>query len=142
MRHTYGVGSQVEAGIHAGIDQARHQPSQWQEGATGYAERFGSAAGEIIVRGTTEYGFGEIFREDLRLFRDPGTPRFTAALEDTFTARRGSDGHPAFSVARIVGPISGSFVAQTWKPGNLRDETATGIAITYGLVFVRNLISS
>jgi hypothetical protein len=142
VRHTYGVGSLVEAGIHAGIDQARHQPSQWQEGATGYAERFGSAAGEIIVRGTTESGFGEIFREDLRLFRDPGTPRFTAALEDTFTARRGSDGTP-HSRWRA---LSGRFQEALWPRPGSRGTCATkpqrGFAITYGLVFVRNLISS
>lgn len=139
VSQTYSVGSLLEAGVDAGISQALHQPIQWQEGATGYAMRFGSAAGEIIVRGTTEYGLGEIFREDLRRFRDPGTSKFQAALEDTFTARKGADGHHAFSVARILGPISGGFVAETWKPGG-HNETAKGIAITYGLVFVRNLI--
>ena len=144
VRRTYGIGSILEAGVRAGIEQARFQPSLWPEGAQGYAERYGSAMGEIVVRRTTEYVFGEIFREDLR-FLPSGSKRsgskFKAALEDTFTARKGSDGHRAFSVARIIGPISGGLVAETWKPGdNARAQTAKGIGLTFGLVFARNLV--
>ena len=143
VSRTYGFGSILEAGVRAGIDQARLQPSQWPEGAQGYAERYGSAMGEIVVRRTTEYALGEIFREDLRLLpcrSNCSGSKFEAALEDTFTARKGSDGHRAFSVARIIGPIAGSLVAETWKPGdNARGQTAKGIGLTFGLVFVRNL---
>ena|SRR5579863_2060890 len=144
VSHTYGIGTVLEAGVRAGIDQARFRPSQWPEGAQGYGERFGSAMGEIVVRGTTEYGLGQIFHEDLRILpcaSNCSGSKFKAALEDTFTARKGSDGHRAFSFARIIGPISGSLVAETWKPGdNSRAQTIKGIGLTYGLVFTRNLV--
>lgn len=37
-----------------------------REGAQGYFERFGSAYGAIVVRGSAEFGLGTLFREDLR----------------------------------------------------------------------------
>ena len=80
---------------------------------------FGSAMGEIAVRGTTEYLVGDAFKEDLRFRPCRGCSvesKFRAALEDTLQARKGDDGHTAFSVARLVGPVSGSLVAQTWMP--------------------------
>jgi hypothetical protein len=54
VKHTFGIYSIVEAGVRGGIDQARDTPSQWPEGGPGYADRFGSAIGQIAVRGTTE----------------------------------------------------------------------------------------
>jgi len=145
IRHTYGIASFLEAGVRAGIDQGLDRPGEWQEGALGYAERYGSAMGLIAVRGTTNYALGELFREDLRheACRAPcSTSRFKLALEDTFTARKGSDGHRAFSFARLIGPISGTLVAGTWRPDGIgrRADTVKGIGLTYGLVFMRNLV--
>ena len=143
--HTYGITSFVEAGVRAGIEQARGNPSQWDDGGSGYAERFGSAVGERAVRGTTEYLVADIFREDLRYQRCSSPcaeSPFKSAFEDTFTARKGEDGHRAFSVARIVGPISGSVVAvNTWYPsGSGKSESVRQIGLTYGLTYTRNLI--
>jgi hypothetical protein len=145
LRQTYGVWSILEAGARAGINQALDRPSQWQEGAEGYAERFGSAMGLIAVRGTTEYVLSAAFKEDLRFRPCRGCSvgsKFAAALADTFTARKGDDGHRAFSVARLVGPVSGSLVAtNTWEPaGHGRAETVKGVGLTFGLVFFRNVI--
>ena len=113
MRQTYGLKSLFEAGMHAGIEQARDNPSQWPEGAEGYGDRFGSAYGEIVVRGTTEYALADLFHEDVRHVRC-GHPcaesRFKIAFDNTFLARKREDGHEAFSVARFVSPFSGSAV--------------------------------
>ena len=144
LHHTFSVGSILEAGAHAGIDQARSQPSQWPEGAEGYAERFGSAFGGIVARGTTEYALGAIFKEDLRRLpcgSNCTTSKFKLALEDTFTARKGDDGHRAFSVARLFGPVSGGLVASTWRPGGFGQRQAIReVGLNYGFVFVRNLV--
>jgi hypothetical protein len=145
LRQTYSIGSLLEAAAHGGIEQARDHPSQWPEGAQGYADRFGSAMGEIAVRDTTEYVVADAFGEDLRIKRCRGWSlhaRVKAAFEDTFTARKGADGHRALSVARLVGPFSGSIVAaNTWYPaGYGRKESVRGAALTFGLVFTRNLI--
>jgi len=145
LRSTYGIPSIVEAGVRGGIDQALDRPSEWPEGAQGYADRFGSAMGEIAIRGTTEYVVADIFREDLRHQRCESPcseSAFKRALEDTFTARKGEDGHRAFSVARLIGPISGSAVAvNTWYPSQSgRSETVREVGRTYGFAFGRNLI--
>jgi hypothetical protein len=68
--------------------------------------------------------------------------KFKAAFDDTFTARKGEDGHRAFSVARIVGPISGSVVAVTaWYPsGSGKSESVRQVGLNFGLIYTRNLI--
>jgi len=141
LHRTFSVATVFEAGVHAGVDQARSAPSQWPEGAQGYAERFGSAAGGIVVRGTTELGMAALFREDLR--RQPRGNRsvFTAALADTFTARKGDDGHTAFSFARLLGPPVGGLVESSWKPDGFGKRSAVrAVGLNYGLVFGRNLL--
>jgi hypothetical protein len=143
---TYSLHSLVEAALRGGIAQARDNPSGWPQGAQGYGERVGSAAGEIVIRGTTEYLIADLFHEDLR--RTPcgvscPTSRLQAAFEDTFTARKGPDGHLALSVARIVGPFSGSLVAtNAWYPAGSASgkESVQGAAVTFGFIFVRNLL--
>jgi hypothetical protein len=145
LRHTYSIGSVIEAGTRGGIDQALDRPSEWPQGGQGYADRFGSAIGQIAVRDTTKYVLGAVFREDLRIvpcagcsFRD----KLGAALKDTFTARKGEDGHTAFSVARIVGPFSGAAVAKnTWYPGGYSDgEIVRQATVSFGMSLARNVI--
>ncbi|HTW80695.1 MAG TPA: hypothetical protein VME23_14205 [Terracidiphilus sp.] len=144
-KHTYGIASVIEAGVRGGIDQGLDRPSQWPEGASGYADRFGSAMGEIAVRGTTEYVFSDLFREDLR--RTPcdsscTESALTRAFEDTFTARKGPDGHRAFSVARFLGPIAAGVVErETWYPGGYSDKNIVGeVGVNYGFTFVRSYL--
>jgi hypothetical protein len=145
LRHTYGIASILEAGVRAGIDQGLHRPSQWQEGAKGYAERFGSSMGLHAVRGTTTYAVGALLHEDLRYVRCTSGcsagGKFKAAFENTFAARKGSDGHEAFSFARLIGPVSGGLVASTWRPdGFRRGQVVREIGFTYGLHLMRNLV--
>jgi hypothetical protein len=145
LRQTYGLKSIVEAGAHAGIAQARNNPSQWPQGAQGYGDRFGSAVGEIAIRGTTEYVIADLLREDIRRIRCShpcSESRFKIAFENTFLARRGTDGHESFSVARFVGPFSGSAVAvNTWYPADNKDVNLVKEAgVSFGLRYLRNLI--
>jgi hypothetical protein len=107
--------------------------------------RFGSALGEHVVRGTTTYALGELFKEDLRYVHCPAgsctTSKFKLALQNTFTAAKGSDGHRERSVARFIGPISGGLAARTWRPEGLRRiQIVPEIGFTYALDFVRNLV--
>ncbi len=134
--HTFGIYSLIEAGARGGIDQAREAPSRWPEGGQGYADRFGSAMDQMAIRGTTEYLVSDLFREDLRFI--PCTSpcsesKFMRALEDTFTARKGDDGHRALSVARFVGSIAGGTVATAiWYPsGYCKCEIVRQTAVSY-----------
>lgn len=144
LTHTYGIVSILEAGVRAGIDQGLDRPNEWQEGAAGYAERFSSAMGVHAVRGTATYAFSELFQEDLRYVHCTpncsASTTFKAAFENTFEARKGSDGHEAFSVARLIGPIAGGLVASTWRPDGFRKgQVVREIGFTYGLGFMRHL---
>jgi len=146
LRQTYGLRSIFEAGMHAGIAQARDNPSQWPEGAEGFGDRLGSAYGEIVVRGTTEYALADLFREDVRRVRCShpcSESRFKIAFDNTFLARKGEDGHEAFSVARFVSPFSGSAVAvNTWYPSGSTGgkNIAAEALVQFGYRYIRNLI--
>jgi hypothetical protein len=141
--HTYGPVPIVEAAIRGGIQDARDSPPGWPQGGQGYADRFGSAMGEIAVRGTTEYVLSDIFKEDIRVVPCGCSQSiFAAALADTFTARKGDDGHRTISIARLLGPVSGGVVANyTWYPSDTpRREVGTEIGLNYGFVFLGNLV--
>lgn len=145
IRRTYGLSSVVEAAARGGISQALDDPSQWPEGAQGYADRMGSAMGEIAVRGTTEYVFSDLFREDLRHIPCDSSctqSALTRAFDDTFTARKGADGHRAFSVARFLGPIAAAAVVkETWYPAGYSDKVIVREAgINYGFTFLRSYL--
>ena len=145
LKQTYGLRSVFEAGMHAGIAQARDNPSQWPEGAEGFGDRLGSAYGEIVVRGTTEYALADLFREDVRRVRCShpcSESRFKLAFENTFLARKGDDGHQAFSISRFVSPFAGSAVAvNTWYPaGSGKGDIAKEAGVQFGLRYIRNLI--
>lgn len=145
VKHTYSFSSLLEAGVRGGIDQAVDRPSGWPQGAEGYGDRFGSAAGQIVIRKTMEYLLADAFHEDLRT-----TPcgsgcaesKLKAAFDDTFLARKGRDGHEALSVARLVAPWSGSAVAvSTWYPsGYGGGEIARQASLSYAFNFIRNYI--
>lgn len=143
--HTFGVTAILEAGVRGGIEQARDTPSGWPQGAEGYGDRFGSSMGQIAIRGTTQYLVADLFKEDLRFIPCRSScpaSKFKAALEDTFLARKGDDGHRAFSVARLFGPWTGSVVAiNAWYPSGYGGrEVIRQAGLSYGLGFFRNYI--
>lgn len=145
LSHTFGIYSVVEAAARGGIDQARDAPSQWPQGGQGYADRLGSAMGQIAIRGTTEYLVSDLLREDNRRVPcGPSCPesKFKRALEDTFTARKGDDGHRVFSVARFSGPIvAGTVSTTTWYPSGYRkSELLRQTGANYAFSFIRNYI--
>lgn len=142
LKHTYGISSVLEAAIRGGIEQKREEPSAWSQNGQGYANRFGSSMGQIALRGTTSYVLADVFKEDLRYCDTCTRSKFKAALEDTFMARKGQDGHEALSIARIVAPWSGSAVAiTTWYPSGYGGaEVARQAGLGYGFQFLRNYI--
>jgi hypothetical protein len=146
VKRTFGIEPLVEGAIRGGIEQARDQPSQWPKDGEGYADRFGSTMGQIVIRGTTEYIVADLFKEDLRFIpcgkSCSQSSKLKAAFDDTFLARKGEDGHRAFSVARIAGPFAGSTVAvETWYPAGYRgSEILKQGAFSYFFRFTRNYV--
>ena len=117
---TFGPYPIVGAAFVAGIDQFSNAPPEWNQGAAGYARRFGSDYGIAVVATSTRYGLSEAFREDALYYRCECYgifPRMRHALVSTLTARRGEDGHRVFSIPALVGPYAGTMTATYgWYP--------------------------
>jgi hypothetical protein len=109
----------LRAGIGAGIDQSKPAPPEWDSGAQGYAERYGSRFGMFLVEETTRYSLGAAMHEDVAYHKCLCTgflPRSTHAVISAFTARTRS-GATVFSVPALVAPYAGSFTAvNAWYP--------------------------
>lgn len=144
LRDTFGPTALVRAGIRAGIQQARDVPSEWGQGGTGFAERFGSKMGEEAISGTTRYLLSSALKEDDRYFRCQGcsfSQKIGNAFTSEFTARRGQDGHRAFSVSKVVSPFAGPLVAKnTWYPGSYTSRNALAdVGFSFASRFVVNV---
>jgi hypothetical protein len=104
----------------AGLDQATDSPPEWQQGFTGYSERFGSDLGISVVKTSTRYGLAAALREDTSYYPCRCTgffPRLRHAAISTLTARRGEDGHNVFSIPGLVAPYAGATAAvYGWYP--------------------------
>jgi len=109
------------AAIAAGVGQASNATPEWNQGAEGYAKRFGSDYGIAAVGTTTRYALSAAFKEDSMYYRCDCQgifPRFSHAVTSTLTARRGNDGHRVFSFPSLVAPYAGSMTAvYGWYPG-------------------------
>jgi hypothetical protein len=109
----------LRAGIGAGIDQSKPAPPEWDPGAKGYAERYGSRFGMFLAEETTRYSLGAAMHEDVAYHKCLCTgfvARSTHALVSVFTARTAS-GRTVFSIPALVAPYAGSFTAvNAWYP--------------------------
>ncbi len=113
-----GPGSLGSAAAGAGIGQWRDEPSEWGQGGSGYARRFGyhmatSAANRMIC-----FGAGALLREDPRYFRSgkPGFwPRALSAIGQTFLVPR-EGGTRTVAYSRLMGAYGAGFLSNTWHP--------------------------
>lgn len=112
----------------AGINQWSNSPPEWKQGAEGFGKRFGSDFGMAAVGTTTRYALSEAFKEDTLYYRCECKgilPRISHAVVSTLTARRGLDGHRAFSVSAFLAPYAGSTTAvYGWYPARFGAKDA------------------
>jgi hypothetical protein len=52
----------------AGIDQRNDKPREWEQGASGYAKRFGNIMGQYTIQRAVTFGASSILHEDNRYF--------------------------------------------------------------------------
>lgn len=128
------------AAVEAGIDQEDNSPPEWNQGAAGYSQRFGSDFGTEAVSTTTRYALSEAFREDALYYHCDCRgmlPRLRHAVLSTLTARRGEDGHRVFSVPALITPYASSMTAvYGWYPSRYgaKDALRMGNYSMLGLV--------
>lgn len=109
----------AKAALAGAFQQESNSPPEWGGGAGPFGMRVASNFGIQLVTTTTRYGLAEILREDAAYYRCECRgffPRFRHALISTLTARRGEDGHTAFSFSGLVSPYAGTMTALAWYP--------------------------
>lgn len=150
LQDAYGPTAILAAAATAGIDQSRNAPPEWKQGATGFAERFGSRFGELAIAETTRYALASIVHQDTKYYRCACAgvfPRLGHALLSSATART-ADGHRVVSIPDLVAPYAGGLAATSaWYPDRFgpKDGLRLGtisLGIRAGLNMVREFLPS
>lgn len=101
-----------------GLSHILRDPEEWRGGAGGYAKRYGSAAGQRIVKNTAEYLGGLAFRQTTQ-YRASQSRRFGARIWNALwqamaTPQPGGGLHPAYP--RFLALATAPLVSSTWRP--------------------------
>jgi hypothetical protein len=114
------------AGVIGGgvVDQFRHQPEIWNDGA-GLAQRVGSRAGKAAVQVSVRHGLAALMHRSTD-YQPCGCDGFGRRVEhallESFTDRA-PDGSRAISVPRFASAYAGGFAPLAWgqdrSPGNV-----------------------
>ncbi len=120
-KDSYGLPAILRTTVRALYSEARDAPKSWGTDAPGFAQRFGSNAGQTIVSGNVRYAMELVFHEDLRYIACHGCSvkaKIENALLAEVTARHDSDGHRFFTLTPTIADFSGPIVAHSlWYPG-------------------------
>jgi hypothetical protein len=141
---TFGPPGLISTAIGAGIDQGKPAPPEWDSGAQGYGERYGSRFAMNLTAKTTEYTLGALIHEDVAYHRCTCSgflPRTGHAFISVLTAKA-PGGRTVFSVPSLVAPYAGSFTAvYAWYPNRYEPSDALRIGnISFAFKAGGNLI--
>ena len=119
VNSTVGPFSLARSAVSAGVNQWRDHPEEWEQGASGYAKRFGSSFGKHAIQQTVTYGLDEALGLDTGFRRSTRTgfgPRLKDALLENVTSRN-RKGERVVSVPRFAGAYTSAIIrAETWYP--------------------------
>jgi hypothetical protein len=129
----------AKAGFSAGADQWNNKPSEWQQGAAGYGQRYANILGQYSIQRTVTYGLSSLFHEDNRYFNSGKHGfwnRTGYALESGLVARH-DDGSRHISISQLGGVAAGAFVSRLWLPAS--QNTAGDAAVSFGITMGWNM---
>jgi hypothetical protein len=126
----------------AALDESRHSPHAWGQGADSFGVRMADKFGRSFVRENIAASIRALDHEDPRYFPlGAGTKweRVKYALTRTVVTRRDDGGWgPAFG--RIAADYATPFIAQTWRPEKFSvSRGLRGGSIAIGMDFGSNL---
>jgi hypothetical protein len=129
----------VSAGITAGLGQATNSFSQYGQGATGFAKRYGAAVADNADSNFfSNFVYPSIFKQDPRYFRlGEGSmkKRVGTAIAQEFVARKDSGGH-TISYSNILGALTAGSISNVYYPSEDRGFGLTmsraGTALGWG----------
>jgi len=137
---TVGLKPALWSGFVAGVRQWTDSPEEWDQGAEGYARRYGSYYGRLVVQQGLKFGLEPVFKEDSRYM--PSTksgflPRLSHALVSPFLARK-PDGARRLALATLAAYAGAGYVAAQWCPPSHSTASyglrATGLSIGFNMV--------
>jgi len=118
FKSTFSVESVLSSAAGAGISQWENSPSEWGQGAQGYARRLGNSYAVHIMQGTLMYGASSILHEDNRYIASGETAfgkRLKYSIASSFLARR-DDGTRRLSYSRLGSYLATAFISREWQP--------------------------
>jgi hypothetical protein len=148
FKSTFGVEGVLRSTAGAGISQLNNTPSEWGQGAEGYARRWGNSYAQHIMRETLMYGASSVFHEDNRYFPPAQSAfgqRLKYAIGSSFLARS-EDGTRHLSFSRLGSYLATAFISRDWQPpGEHGPRTAimsfgTAMGATVGFNVAREFI--
>ena len=102
----------------AAFGQWRNAPHEWDQGAKGLAERFGSRFAQNIVKQTMQAPLAAALHEDLAYqtsgAQGTGT-RLKYALKRSFVVPRSNGRGDTFALSRIAGNFGGGLISRSWQ---------------------------
>lgn len=108
----------------AGVNQARNHPSDFGQGAEGYAKRYGAGFADGLSDGLFVTGvYPSLLHQDPRYYRlgDGGLSRRTWYAASRILVTRQDSGRKQFNFSEVLGSFSSATLAMTYYPESQRD---------------------
>ena len=132
IKNTFSPTGIAEVGLGAAVTQGTNTPSEWGQGAVGFAKRFGSAMGKRIVKRGIQYPIAKAFHEEISYRRSDKTgfgPRLKYALVSVVITHKTTDGKPTVAKGEIAGAFGSGLISRLWQPASTR---TIGLGFTSG----------
>jgi hypothetical protein len=128
----------LKAGFSGGIDQWKDKPSEWEQGASGYAKRFGNIVGQYSIQRTVTFSLARALHEDNRYFNSgkKGFWRRSGYALASGVLARDDDGSRHPSISQLGGVAAGAFLSRSWQPPSQR--SAGDAAVSFGITMASN----
>lgn len=132
IKHSLSPGAIGAAAAGATITQGTNTPSEWGQGAEGFAKRFGSAISKHLVKRAIQYPVAKAFHEELGYRRSDKTgfgPRLKYALVSTVITHKTTNGKATVAKGEIAGAFGSGLISRLWQPASTR---TIGLGFTSG----------
>lgn len=102
----------------AAVNQAKNEPPEWGQGAAGFADRFASGYGRMLIGRTIRFGVAAMDHEDPRFHysNESGIWRRARYTTIHYFLVRTDAGTPIPAFSRFAGTYGASFIANAWYP--------------------------
>jgi len=133
------VGPQIflASAAQAAIEQASNSPSEWRQGARGYALRAGDAYAQRLMGAMFQDGIALGLHEDNRYFNSGQHGfgrRLGYALSSPLIARHG-DGSRSVSMSVIGGVGASAAISQFWQPRSTAGWSNVAVNFAFTVAF-------